>query len=177
MGQLLQLRPELLITGIPPLPLSGISPRTLIGRNKWDEIRNAVYLSTDYHCIICGEEHREKWVFASWDGIEAHELYSVDYETGVVQLGEIVPVCRKCHAYIHLRPNWYKGRIAKRERIREVLKWGRSLLKQAGLPYYHEAVRHDIEWKQWRLLYDGKEHTSDFKSLEDMVEYYRKKSG
>lgn len=89
---------EILLQPNIPKPLHGINPRTIMGQARWDIVRQEAYASTNYHCYACGI-HKSKALKHQW--LEAHESYTIDYETGCFTLEKIVPLCHYCHSFIH----------------------------------------------------------------------------
>jgi len=83
-----------------PAELTGNAPRTLLGQDWWDTIREAVAVMNNRCCYACGRH--ENVVGSRVDG---HERYSVCCATRgeqrVIKLRSVVSLCRWCHNAIH----------------------------------------------------------------------------
>ncbi len=173
-----------------PKPLHGMNPRTLLGKEWWDEKRQEAYAKHDYHCWACGI-HKRYAAFHQW--LEGHESYDINYRTGRVELKEIIALCHICHNFIHsgrMQIMYQKGKMS-RNKIILILTNGFSILDQAGLePFYgtvdfwnylmgdnRKAVyppanAKDAKWSEWHLVIEGKKYYSQFKDIEDWREHY-----
>ena len=187
------LRPELLLHPNIPKPLHGLAPRTILGKEWWDKVRNKTVNRQGNHCAACGvpatrAAHRRY--------LEAHELYHIDYDRAFALYNGTVALCNSCHAYIHCgRLNHLYSKGLDTEWVLAVLEHGRRLLKQSDLEptdtqqYSYSAIRGlpldpdvmtrlqelDREapaWSAWRLLLGDKEYYSKFKDHEEWEEYY-----
>lgn len=178
-----------------PKPLHGIAPRTIMGDSWWNKIKKKVYLRYDYHCAACGV-HKSRAKKNQW--LEAHEFYGVDYETGTVVVKSIEPLCHFCHNFIH------SGRMTAlvgqkngigRSTVKAILEHGFELCLENDLSCFYVAVElahilemdppdelmcytpeinPDIQWGDWKLLWNGKEYKSKFDDQEDWDEFYNK---
>ena len=180
-------RPELLQHPHIPKPLHGLSPRSIKGQEWWDTERQKAYASTDYHCLACGvSKHMAK--HHQW--LEAHEDYTIDYEKGVMEIKEIVPLCHSCHNFIH------SGRLSMMEygyeKMSDILMHGLSILHKHNLEGFagtmHLAEQMGIEshvgwivpdyapgfaaWDKWHLILEGEKYYSKFKDINEWGEYY-----
>jgi len=183
------LMPEILTQPNIPKPLHGVAPRTIMGQKWWDKTRQEVYASTDYHCIACGTPKAEvkgpKW-------LEAHEYWEINYYTGTAIIKSIQPLCHYCHNFIH------SGRLSKivyvqksEDEVRRILEHGFRVLKQHKLQCFYgtldlaekvgantygveayETPESTVEWKDWRLLFDGKEYGSKFRDMDEWHNHY-----
>ena len=93
-----ELKPFILTHPNIPKPLHGVNPRLIMGKTKWDAIRQEVYRRNDYHCIVCGVRDIEA---KKKQQLEAHEYYAIDYGKGRVEIISIEPLCMYCHSFIH----------------------------------------------------------------------------
>lgn len=184
------LMPEILTHPNIPKPLHGIAPRTIMGQKWWDKTRKEVYAKTDYHCIACGvskdEAKGHKW-------LEAHEFWEIDYATGTAKITSIQPLCHYCHNFIH------SGRLSKiiggeksENEIKHILEHGFKILSKNNLQCFpgtlelaekigartfnvtaYELPDNDIEWKNWRLVWNGMEYGSKFRDMEAWQDFYK----
>lgn len=83
------------ILGMPniPKPLHGknCQPRTIVGKTNWDKMRRRCYFNAKYKCEICGYESTKP------ADIHAHEVFSIDYESGESKFERLICLCKKCH--------------------------------------------------------------------------------
>lgn len=164
-------RPEILFHPQIPKPLHGLAPRTILGQVWWDELRQAAYRATGYHCAACWIPKAEA-LYHPW--LEAHELYTIDYAAGTMEMVEIVALCPSCHGYIH------KGRLemmvrdgrSTKAKHRQILAHGERVLAEAA-PDRTLRPRKIAPWPKWRLLLDGKAYPSKFADQEAWAEHYR----
>lgn len=77
-----------------PRPLHGMPPRKIMGQKEWDKMRKRCYYDAEYKCEVCGAEPER-------GGLDAHELYSVDWKEGTSTFVRCVALCKKCHSFIH----------------------------------------------------------------------------
>lgn len=126
------LHPDLLLHPNIPKPLHGLNPRTIKGREWWDERRHEAYAAHDYRCWACGihkSETRRRW-------LEGHEYYGIDYAAGRAEMAGVAALCHTCHSFIHngkLFIGCQNGETHDAEILR-VLHHGFSILKKADLP-------------------------------------------
>jgi hypothetical protein len=186
-------RPKLLSSTHIPKPLHGLNPRILLGKTWWDKKRQEVYASTDFHCACCGvpkaDAKKHKW-------LEAHEIVTVNYSTGICEIKEIVPLCHYCHMFIHsgflYSTMGTKSGNSKAE-IKKILKHGFKLLNAYGLECYpttfqmakefevdtypcraYSMPKSKLPWKAYTLLFQGKTYKSKFKNANEWRKYYSK---
>ena len=189
------MKPEILCQPHIPKPMHGLSPRTIMGQEWWDEERQRVYASSDYHCVACGVPKQEakghRW-------LEAHEYWKIDYRTGICEIISIEPLCHYCHNFIH------SGRLfiimhteKSRKEVIEILEHGFKVLSRNKLkcfPYTFDLAKQlkcrtfgvkayqileklpremsDVKWNDWKLAWKGKEYKSKFKSFEEWRKFY-----
>lgn len=81
------------IIGMPniPKPLHLINPRNLLGPKTWNTMRRQCYADANDTCEICGHQPEDK------SRRHAHEIYSIDYKTGVATFERCICVCYLCH--------------------------------------------------------------------------------
>lgn len=94
-------------TGIPllampnvPRPLHGMAPRTILGSDKWNEMRFNTYVHAKYRCEICGKSFQQNEPLKLPDH-SVHELFSYDYENGIGRFIRCISLCQDCHDFIH----------------------------------------------------------------------------
>ena len=166
-----KLEPELLCHPNIPKPLHGVSPRTMLGKDWWDEKRQEAYAERDYHCYACGV-HKKDAEHHKW--LEAHEDYDINYKTGEVKLKRIVALCHSCHSYIHsglLNIRLKKGEISP-EKHKHILTRGDNILEKADLSPWNPDCGEFAEWGKWHLLIDGKKYYSKFKDFNEWLNHY-----
>lgn len=189
-------RPELLASPNIPKPLHTVNPRTILGKKWWDEVRQFAYARHDYRCYACGTPKKNAF-YHKW--LEAHEDYDIDWETGKVELREIVALCHSCHNFIHsgrLYTIYLNGEIGK-DKVMNILDHGFDICKRNHIiPYYGAfLVRYMLEgypekmaeefaikdgwfphkmaeWDKWHLVVEGKSYYSPFKNLEEWKQYW-----
>lgn len=193
------MRPELLQHPNLPKALHGVNPRTIKKAAWWKRTRKASIDENNNHCWSCGV-HADKAMYRK--GIlEAHEAYNINWETGKVTLDEVVALCSTCHNFIHsgrLYARYQKQEIG-RGYVMKVLNHGFRLLKKNGLKpnpntalvyllvrgYNEETARTILEekdllpdpvdiadWKEWRLILDGRAYYSKFEDYEAWEAHY-----
>jgi len=163
-----KLRPELLLHPNIPKPLHEVNPRNIKGKEWWDAERKKAYASTNQHCAACGVS---KYVAKLHKWLEAHEIYDIDYKKGTVELKEIVPLCHYCHSYIHsgyLNVRYSKNEIS-REHYQGILSHGQALTRDLKRPEIPSAF---APWSSWRLIFEGNEYESKFKSYDEWHYHY-----
>lgn len=164
-------RPEVLLHGQIPKPMHGLAPREILGRAWWDKTRRAAYKSTRFHCIACGVYKYN----TPEDYLCGHEVYSIDYLLGRMEYVETIPLCSRCHNFIHsgrLSALRDQGKITESEYM-SVLGHGRTVLYEAGLHLSPPYSGPTADWEDWRLVIDGVEYPPKFKTFEDWKRAYR----
>lgn len=174
-------RPELLTHPNIPKPLHGLAPRTLMKAKEWDLIRRESYAKNNYHCHACGKYvafNHELNKFDNEEGttLDAHECYSINYETKTVVLEEIVALCKYCHNYIHsgrMNSMYDKGENDE-EDCWHIVTHGDSVLIDSQIAPVHEVDEKDYkdEWGEWKLIWNGKEYRSPWKDYWDWYKHY-----
>ena len=170
-------RPELLLCPPTPRPLHGQAPREIFGRAWWDVTRRAVYAKFRDCCGACGV-HKSEAKYRKH--VEAHEIYTIDYEDGTMTLREIVALCNMCHNYIHHErlQAMVDAKIYSPEYQADVIRHGESVLRAAG----HTSFRAEIPekqapWGQWRIILDdGHPHFSKFINEQHWAAHYAAKN-
>lgn len=165
----MQYRPSIIIQLDRPLPLTGVNPRSIMGKGQWNKIRKVLFSESRYHCVCCGV-HKANAKIHCW--LEAHEAYRCDYSIGKCELEEIQALCYCCHHFIH------------RRRLRRILEYG-----QITPGHYAAVIQHGVElcknnglkllvepanqaaWHEWHLIYDGKQYPPLFDSKAQMLAY------
>ena len=62
-----------------PRPLHGMPPRKIMGQTEWNKMRKRCYYNAGYKCEACGAEPER-------GGLDAHELYSIDWENDQIHI-------------------------------------------------------------------------------------------
>lgn len=184
-----ELKPDILSHPNIPKPLHEVNPRNIMGKEKWDEVRQKVYASSNYTCVACGVPKAEAKKF-KW--LEAHEYYHIDYENGRVEIDSLQPLCHYCHNFIHSgRLSMIMGKDKTEEEVIEILEHGFKVLADNKLQAFPFTIRlaeslgadtHGVEgyetndsnvnWEDWRLVWDGKEYPPKYATYEDWQERY-----
>lgn len=183
------LKPEILTHPNIPKPLHGINPRTIMGQTWWNKTRQAVYATTDYHCVACGipklEARGHTW-------LEAHEFWNIDYTKGIAEVVSIEPLCHYCHNFIHSgRLSMIMGKEKSESEVKDILEHGFKVLANNNLKCFpstlemaenlgvktfgvesYDMPESNVEWGDWKLIFDGNEYKSQFKDMNDWREHY-----
>jgi hypothetical protein len=77
-----------------PLPLHGLNPRSIYGKEAWDKIRLGCYEHSGHRCEACGR-------CLEPNKFDAHEMYTFRYSEGLAIFSRLVCLCRSCHMGIH----------------------------------------------------------------------------
>ncbi len=165
-------RPEVLCCLPLPMPMHGLAPRVVMGEDWWNAVRFAAFRSTRYHCIACGVLR----CGTDWcDHLDGHETYDIDYAKGRMVYLETVPLCTRCHRYIHqgyLNVQYQQGVITLDE-VKDILAHGNAVLAKAGLKKLEIPVWSKMaEWSKWRLVIGKKKYKPLHKSLKAYQEHY-----
>ena len=188
----MELKPEILCHPNIPKPLHGVAPREIMGKEWWENERQRVYSSTNYHCIACGV-HKSKAKKHKW--LEAHEFWNIDYMTGICEITSIEPLCHYCHKFIHSgRLYMIIGKEKSEIEVKEILEHGFKILSDNNLKCFPFTLSlglsigcntfnvqsyiiktNDIKWSEWKLIWNGKEYKSKFNSQQEWSNYYKSK--
>ena len=122
-----QCNPEILYHLPIPPALHKFNARLLLGKDWWDDIRRSVYESNNWECWACSNVNEER--------LEAHECYDFDFKKRIATCTDIVPLCTRCHGFIHWRG------IPLRHGREKCLKHGIQVLLDAGLKVPYENAR------------------------------------
>jgi len=183
------MNPEILTMPNVPKPLHGLNPRSIKGEAWWEQERQRVYASTNYHCYACGvhktEASKYKW-------LEAHEWYDIDYSTGKMTLKSIQPLCHYCHCFIH-SGLLYKniGEKYTEAEAKGILENGFWLLNLWGLKCFpntleiakqlkcdtqgvkaYKLVDYNLKWSDYVLIFEGKKYKSKFRNFDEWAACY-----
>ena len=185
----MKLKPEILTHPNIPKPLHGLNPRSILGKEWWDNVRFSAQKKSDYKCVVCGI--RKKDATPAW--LEGHEHYEFNYDTGIIEVVEIVSLCHKCHNFIH-SGRLYKeigGKKTKQE-VKDILKHGFNILKNNGLKCFgntleiakiinvdtmwldetHLRFNNNLKWGDFKLLLNNTLYDSKFGSYKEWKKYY-----
>jgi len=184
-----EVKPEILTHPNIPKPLHGMAPRTIMGEDWWNETRQKVYQSTDYHYAACGV-HKSQAKKFQW--LEAHEYWRIDYKKGVCEIKSIEPLCHYCHNFIHSgRLAMIIGKEKSVNEVKEILEHGFKILSDNNLKCFpftlglarqvsantfgvkpYKIPESKIKWDEWKLIFEGKEYYSKFKNIDDWENTY-----
>jgi len=81
--------PSILLHPQIPKPLHLMAPRVFLGNKWWDNVRRDAYWCHGYYCHACGVDGTGN---KSKIGLEAHEMYDIDYVTGRVEFLDAVSI-------------------------------------------------------------------------------------
>lgn len=186
----INMHPEILSSTNIPKPLHGLNPRSLMGKQQWDDARVKVYSGNDNKCAACGV-HSSRARYKK--GLEAHEIYNIDWQTGSVKLNLIVPLCHMCHMFIHsgFLASQLNKKIVSELKASSILRHGIKLLRQCKSPIYYPTavlaeslminvkletfdVNTDVEWSDWQLDFNNTIYKSCFKDYDDWHRHYNR---
>lgn len=183
--------PDVLMHPNIPKPLHGVNPRSIMGQEAWDILRKKTYAENDFRCVACGV-HKSNAEGPKW--LEAHEYYKIDYSKGIVTIEKIVSLCHYCHNFIHSgRLSMILGKEKSESEVIDILEYGFYILsindlecfpftfefanvlnaETFGVQAYAMDSSVDVEWGQWKLIYNGVEYYSKFEDYEEWQSYYR----
>ena len=91
--------------------------------------------------------------------LEAHEDYDIDYETGEVNIKQIIPLCHSCHNFIHSGRLWMVNHVGIKHRCTSIS------LGDVDI----------ADWDEWHLVLEGEKYYSKFKNYEEWEEFYSEK--
>ena len=184
-----KLRPEILTQPNVPKPLHGLNPRTVLRKEWWDKARFAAQEKFNFKCAACGvaksDAKEHQW-------LEGHEAWDINYNTGICEVTEIVPLCHYCHNFIH------NGRLLamavdyKSEmKAADVLRHGFGILKGKGLKVFYGATYAANElgvdtlgvtsyepppvtasWSDFKMKLEGKLYDSLYADYDEWRKYY-----
>ena len=72
----------------------GSNLRTMLGKTKWDALRNQAYERANHQCTICERKT---------DKLDAHEVWDYDIPSKTQTLTDIIALCKSCHFVKHIR--------------------------------------------------------------------------
>ena len=164
--------------------LHGLNPRTILGQKWWDEKRQIAYASTGYHCAAC-RVSKYAALYHKW--LEAHELYTINFDDYSYKLERIVPLCHSCHNFIHCgrlealldaglcSPKKYNAIMSRGNYLLKMHNLDKEahLLKLCGNDLDRWFPESDGSWKKWHLILDGKKYYSKFKDEVDWYNFYK----
>lgn len=130
-----------------PRPLHGLPPRKIMGQTEWDKMRKRCYYNAGYKCEACGAEPEK-------GGLDAHELYSINWMDGTSTFVRCVALCKKCHSFIH------SGRLI-------------TLHKQGNPLYSREVVLSTVEHGFKIISEHNKKFNDNLKAYATFLEYLK----
>jgi hypothetical protein len=149
-----------------PKPLHGVNPRTIMGEEMWKEY-SALLRKNVMYCQACGTS---KFISGAFD---CHEIYKINYTAGTSTFIRCVVICKDCHNFIHsgrLKSLLDEGKITEFEYWR-IIKRGNAILKKHNI---RKAMPSNncAEWKDWKLIYQGKEYKPIYKNMKEWREHF-----
>lgn len=163
-----------------PMPLHGVNPRTIFGKHWWKETRLKAIDEQGKRCAACGASRSTIKGKCKW--LEGHEIYDINYVTGIVTYLRTVALCSYCHMFIH------SSRLEilhKREEMitqtyNDIINHGKKIIFDNGLTKEYDN-RHKVsgkkaKWEDFVLIIEKKEYPMKFssypvKSVEKIGEY------
>jgi hypothetical protein len=110
--------PHLLLHSNIPKPLHEVNPRTIKGRNWWDEQRRRIYSEQGDRCAACGVHKSQAKGKKKW--LECHEIYEIDWKRGTAKFIKLIALCPYCHMFIHngrMQALYDQGEISTRQTL------------------------------------------------------------
>ena len=180
LNRTLDLKPEILSHPNIPIPLHGINPRNIKGKEWWDATRHEAMKRTKQHCVACGTHALNAKKFRY---LECHEFFNIDYQTGRCEVESIEPLCHYCHNFIHSgRLSMIMGKEKPKREIISILEHGFNILDENDLkcfPFTLEfaeslgANTYDVEAyelninpklkkEDFVLIFEGEEYNSQY---------------
>ena len=153
-------RPPIILHPNIPKPLHRVAPRSILGKEWWDEQRQKAYEENNFCCWACGIS-KTKAKYHKW--LEAHEFYEINYAEGWMKMVEIVALCHSCHNFIHsgrLESMLNKGEIDQKK-YNDIMEHGQQIIDKFGLLRPSEPTEF-AEWGKWRLVLKGKEYPTPY---------------
>ena len=83
-----------------------VNIRSLIPKEKWDELRKSCYQRYSYRCEVCGVKEGYPHCHEEWEFIKNPET-----KKGIQRLIGLTSLCEKCHMISHLGFASVKGRL------------------------------------------------------------------
>lgn len=125
--------PKILYDPTLPKSLHGLNPRTINGKEWWDQKRVFAYVENNQCCWACGVSRYEVLGKNKW--LEAHEIFDINYVEGRGELKKVVALCPYCHNYIHSGrlQMLVEGGKVKEDYADAIISYGNSVLKKTGL--------------------------------------------
>jgi hypothetical protein len=166
------LNPSVLLQGNIPKPMHGLAPRTILGQKWWDRERKLAYKASEFHCVACGV-HKTNARYHKW--LEGHEQYRIDYLIGRMEYIGAVSLCHFCHNGIHdgrLRMLLERGEIH-HAKYAAIIQHRDKVLFDAGLVRPEPYSGPVAAWEDWRMVLDGKEYPSLWRSFEHWEQAHR----
>jgi hypothetical protein len=184
----MNIRPEILCHPNIPKPLHGLNPRTIKGKDWWDNVRYAAQAEYSYCCAACGV-HKSDAKCYMW--LEGHEFFDMNFYTGRCEVKEIVPLCHYCHNFIHSgRLRVIKNKTD--DEKRDIIDHGLNVLFNARIGFCQpssyilaielglkcnlmpikETFKDYLKWKDFHLVLDGETYYSKFKNYEEWCNHY-----
>lgn len=150
---------QILTQPVVPFALHYVTPRTIMGKSKWDQLKKEFREKADHHCMICNDYVSH----TPGDWLELHEKYDYDFENLIQKLTGYVSICHRCHMYIHqglLNIQLQKGQITQ-EKYNEIKDHGDQLLKQFGLSKITYPSQEVFISANWQLDFNGNKYQNN----------------
>lgn len=194
--------PELLTHPNIPKPLHGINPRTIMGQSWWDKTRKEAYAKYNQHCWACGihksKAKYRRWLEAHegynidyktgtvtineivalcnacHNFIHSGRLYALT-EKGETPINKSLSILKRGLDILEpllLKP--FAGTIRAYGELKGFS--DKAIIELAD--YYgvdmlnvEDEFTH-VAWKDWKLIFNGKEYYSKFEHIEEWAAHY-----
>lgn len=138
-----------------PKPLHGLNPRTIKGKEWWDEERKKAIRKNNFCCHACGTYAR----------LEGHEVYDILLKSGIAVYIETVSLCSKCHRTVHLGLTIKQVGLMKAEKLKD---------RRRRLKSKYIIEKGEPSWGKWKLIFEGKIYKPKFKNKIAWSKHYNK---
>lgn len=141
--------PEILIHDTIPPELAYIAPREMNKASWWNKERKSAEAVSQGKCFSCGV-HKSQQRYKRH--LEGHEICTVNHDTHMLTLNQVVVLCASCHSFIHVGAmiRKFNDSIISYGYLTNVLKHGVSILKAEDLnPTATQAIHWLIMVKEY----------------------------
>lgn len=165
-------RPEILLQELPK-PLHTITPRFIMGGDKWSKAKRQAAASNNYCCWCCGVNIND----TTPNRLEGSPIIHTEFEWKIVYFRGVAAVCYKCNSFINLS----SVRITEQKGLREsgfsqtIIHHGAALVNVLQKIENINNAYAINDFKNWRYNFDGVEYSSRFDSNDDYNAFFNLK--